>query len=265
MEKFIPCRNCAGKGVRGQSTGYIYNAKLNAVKECECHIRYRINNGILSRLEKIGVGRDNFILHYDPDKDYVGTKSADSVAKIKKFIAQFKDYNADYHHVLLYLYGTNGTQKSTLGKYICKEVVSTAKDDEYKSSLYPNYYKAMFITMNDLIKQLTIIDVDKQEAAMKKVNEADVLVIDESFDKEKVTIYKSGYQIPFLDSFLRKFMNDPTKSIIFISNVSPQDIEANGYSHSLQDFVERFTKIQNSAIEFKDNYIQSVDRFSHLF
>lgn len=262
MEKFIACRKCAGKGVRGQSTGYIYNAELNAVRECECHIRYRTNKGILDRLEKAGIGQDDFVLNYNIDTDYVGTQSLESVSKIKKYISQFKAGLPAYHHAMLYMYGINGSQKTTIGKYICKEIVSTCKDDDYKDSLYPNYYKAQFITMNDLIKQLTILDTDKQETAMKKINDADVLIIDESFDKEKVTIYKSGFQIPYLDSFLRKFMMNPTKSIIFISNVEPKEIESNGYSHSIQDFVERQTTIQNSVLPFMDNYINSVDRFT---
>lgn len=262
MEKFIACRKCAGKGVRGQSTGYIYNAELNAVRECECHIRYRTNKEILNRMEKAGIGQDDFILNYNIDTDYVGQQSLDSVAKIKKYIAEFKKDNPAYHHAMLYMYGGNGTQKTTIGKFLCKEIVATNKNDDLKDSLYPNHYHAVFITMNDLIKQLTILDNDKMTAATKKINEADVLIIDESFDKEKVTIYKSGFQIPYLDSFLRKFMTDPTKSIVFISNVGPSQIEENGYSHSIQDYVERNTTIQNSAMTFNDNYVNNVDRFT---
>ena len=45
--------------------------------------------------------------------------------------------------------------------------------------------------------------MSKDSLIGKKYLECDFLIIDDSFDKKKATIFKSGYQIPFLDEFLR--------------------------------------------------------------
>ena len=254
---FVPCRSCAGKGINGKSNGFIYDKSTNTVKECECHICYRELYDLTDRLEKFGIKSPTSVLAYNIDKDYIGTESIKSVEKIKFFLKKFKENDTRFHNVMLYMYGPNGTQKTSIGQYITKEILSTIK---VKSSFQNEYYKAMYIQMNELIKELTAIENDNEEtksATYKRILSSDVLVLDESFDKEKVTIYKSGYQIPYLDSFLRRWMNDETKSIVFISNVLPQDIEKNGYSHSIQDFIERKTSLDKSVFYFEDNYAKN--------
>lgn len=258
---FIACRKCAGKGIGGKTTGFIYDKATNISKECACHIQYREQNSLTERLRRAGVGNESLVLDYDIDKDYVGLRSKPAIEKIKFFLKKFKEKDLRYHHVMLYIYGSNGTQKTTVAKYITKEILSTVKDEENKYQ--KSYYRATFISMNDLIKQLTMMNNGNDEADQtdlyKRIMASDVLVVDESFDKDKVTIYKSGYQIPYLDSFLRKWMSDSTKSIIFISNVAPSEIEKNGYSHSIQDFVERQVLIDKSTFLLEDNYIENMD------
>ena len=80
--------------------------------------------------------------------------------------------------------------------------------------------------------------------------------MDEVFDRAKNTLFKSGYQIPFIDEFLRTRVDIDNKGIIFISNVKSCDIEKEGYSKSLQDFVERHTS--RSTLEFKDRYSKEI-------
>lgn len=258
---FIPCRSCAGKGINGKSNGFIYDKSTNNSKECQCHILFREQFDLVERLKKSGIHNIEKTLSYDINKNYVGEKSIKSVEKIKFFLKKFKENDSRYHNVMLYMYGPNGTQKSTIGQYIVKEILSTVK---IKSSFQNEYYKALYIQMNDLIKELISSDNDNEatkSSLYKHILKSDVLVIDESFDKDKVTIYKSGYQIPYLDSFLRRWMDDETKSLIFISNVPPNEIEQNGYSHSMQDFVERKTKIDQSTFMFNDNYVSNKDQF----
>lgn len=258
---FIACRKCAGKGIGGKTTGFIYDKETNISKECACHIQYREQNSLTERLRRSGVGNESLVLDYDIDRDYVGEKSKQTIAKIKFFLKKFKEKDPRYHHVMLYIYGANGTQKTTIAKYITREILATVKDEENK--FQKSYYRATFISMNDLIKQLTQMNNNDDEANQtdlyKRILASDVLVVDECFDKEKVTIYKSGYQIPYLDSFLRKWMSDATKSIIFVSNVEPSEIEKNGYSHSIQDFVERQILIDKSTFSLEDNYIENMD------
>lgn len=98
---------------------------------------------------------------------------------------------------------------------------------------------------------------EKAKAELDKINKADLLIIDEAFDKSKVKLYKTGYMDSFLDSFTRDRIQTLNKGIIFISNVIPEQIEENGFSHSLQDFVIREVTPYDNVLEFTDNYIQS--------
>jgi DNA replication protein DnaC len=112
-----------------------------------------------------------------------------------------------------------------------------------------------YILMNDLIKMLQKAERDDSiMAKLEKLEDVDLLLIDEAFDKEKVTIYKSNFQVPFLDSFLRSRMQTKHKGIIFISNVSPYDIEAKGFNYSIQDLVVRNMNKEKGFMEFKDRY-----------
>ena len=122
-------------------------------------------------------------------------------------------------------------------------------------------HKVQYILMNNLIT--TIIEntgpfnneeEPKSFALYERCKECDLLIIDESFDKSKVTLYKSGYQIPFLDSFLRERLEVNNKNTMFISNTYPSQIAGAGYEKSLQDLVERNTK--STFLEFYDNYAE---------
>jgi hypothetical protein len=63
--------------------------------------------------------------------------------------------------------------------------------------------------------------------------------------------------LSFLDSWIRKRTGQLNKGILFVSNVKIEDIESNGLSHSIQDFVEREVKLHNCYLQFLDNYLQS--------
>ena len=115
--------------------------------------------------------------------------------------------------------------------------------------------------MNDLIQ--TIIDVgsfneiesSRARDTYRKLIEADFLFIDESFDKSKITLFKSGYQIPYLDNFIRERYEDLRKPTIFISNIKPQDIDESLFGKSLKDLINRSTS--ESYLEFYDKFVLS--------
>ena len=117
--------------------------------------------------------------------------------------------------------------------------------------------------MNDLIH--TLMDAEdfneerkeKAIAKIEKLENTDLVIVDESFDKEKMKLYKSGFMLSFLDSWIRKRTGQLNKGILFVSNVKIEDIESNGLSHSIQDFVEREVKLHNCYLQFLDNYLQS--------
>ena len=153
------------------------------------------------------------------------------------------------------MYGPNGTQKTVLATWLAREIMSSG------NSL--NHVK--YFTMNDFIKELmkeSSCNGEDKLFTETLLEKTDLLILDEAFDREKVTVYKSGYQIPFLDTFLRKWSNTTDKSIIFISNVEPSKIEANGYSKSIQDFVERNIKLHGAFLTFEDRYLDSIESIS---
>ena len=110
--------------------------------------------------------------------------------------------------------------------------------------------------MNDLIKMLMKAERDEDiQTQIEKLTEVDLLIIDESFMKERVTIYRSGYQLSFLDTFLRNRIQSNKRGVIFISNISMDDIDKNIFGEGLIDLVKRNVTLNNGNMLFEDNYL----------
>ena len=115
--------------------------------------------------------------------------------------------------------------------------------------------------MNEMIQ--TIIDAssfnDSESLAVEntynKLLTSDFLIVDESFDKSKITLYRSGYQIPYLDNFIRERYESRRKPIIFVSNIKPNDIDENLFGRSLKDLIVRSTA--ESCLEFFDKFVEN--------
>ena len=117
--------------------------------------------------------------------------------------------------------------------------------------------------MNSLIKILSdSLPSPEKEAQIRQLKEVDVLIIDEAFQKEKMTIYKSGYQLPFIEIFIRERVDQNRRGIIFISNVLPSAIQESGMSQSLQDFVVRNVTNRQTLLTFEDNFTQLQSHFT---
>ena len=266
MEKFVQCRNCLNKNLSLKSgkpivpPGFIVEQVKpkgviqpnDVVRECECHVLWR-------KRHELEVSAKNAALSpqwidYDPDTQYVGTESKDNVERLKTFVKRStdpkepQDVKSQLAASVIYMYGTNGTQKTTLANWMGDEFLKAKKTVKY-------------ILMNDLIKMLQKAERDDVVMTkLEKLEDVDLLLIDEAFDTKKVTIYKSNFQVPFLDSFLRTRMQTKHKGIVFISNVSPYSIEEGGFNYSIQDLVVR--NMKNHFMEFKDRYdsnMSSVD------
>ena len=234
---FIPCRKCSNK--KGPEPGYFYvKVKgFDAVQECNCHINWRKKEDLARRAKESNVYTS---LTFD---DYKGNTSRTDLTCLRKIAdnpQRFLDKGA-----MIYIYGPNGTQKTTMVKVLGYNLL---KQD----------YKVFYIRMNDLIQ--TIIDagsfneIESSQArnTYKKLIEADFLLVDESFDKSKITLFKSGYQIPYLDNFIRERYEDLKKPIIFISNIKPQDIDEGLFGKSLKDLINRSTG--EAYLEFYDKF-----------
>ena len=153
--------------------------------------------------------------------DYIGENRA-IPRKLKKFVAEF---DGRYDSIHLYFWShKNGTQKTTTASIVGKLLLEKGKS-------------VRFILMGELLPLLTGMDSDP--VVRQDLLNCDFLVIDDSFDKKKATIYRSGYQISFLDIFLRERLEVKRKATCFTSNFSIEEIDEDVFGKSLKKLVER--------------------------
>lgn len=256
MIKYVQCRKCFGKNGKVAKPGYISEMRLakdgktqvEVLTECECHKRWRFNCKIEARAKKANLNMRWADFHHS---DYVGTKSIKDMRRLVNYTKKSlspdtpEEVKKALASAVLYIYGPNGTQKTTMANYVGFKFLRAEK------SVY-------YCLMNDLIKLLQKADRDETaQATLDKISDVDLLIIDEAFDSKKVTIYKSDWQIPFLDTFLRNRIQTKNKGILFVSNVDIPEIAENKFSKSIQDLVERNVKLCNGRLYFEDNYVSS--------
>lgn len=242
IRPFVPCRKCKARekaGNRGPEPGY-YNDNYNGyeiIKECDCHKKWRQEQDLNHKLEKSGVVADYSF------EDYRGNASREQLECLKLMANNFSKFA---YKKMIYLYGINGTQKTSMVQVLGKELIKQG---------YSVQYTLMNTLINNLVKDFDDPNQEIKDAFIKRCTEVDLLIIDESFDSTKTTVYKSGYQIPFLDAFIRSRFESGKKSILFVSNKLPSDIASQGFGISLQNLIERNT--QQSFLEFKDVYVKN--------
>ena len=251
MAQFVPCRLCASKP--GPKPGFYYitypNSLQKGIKECECHRQYLLKEKLQLQAADAHIWPNAF--DYDIDRDYVGTKSLKDVIRLKKYVFEFSKFK----DAMVYMWGPNGTQKTTLAHWIGANVLHQG-------------YSVKYLLMQTLLMTISGFEKDETKQAEKlaeieKLKNVDLLIVDESFSKDKVTIYESGYQLPFFDRFLRERVEIKKKGIVFISNKPPGEIEKQKFSVSIQDFVVRNTSRSkgNTCLYFEDNYMQTRSDF----
>ena len=243
MSNFIPCRNCAK--LEGPFPGYYYIKvgvrKAAYVKECDCHRAWSEKQNLLRRLKEANVWTD---LSYDPDVDYKGTDSLEDVSALKTYVALFEK---KYSDKMIYMFGNNGTQKTTLAMWVARELIKKSHTVLY------TLMETLSVSLSPDFKA----EDNSRELFVQKALDVDLLIIDEGFDKSKMTVYKSGYQIPFLDSFLRERFDIGKKAVVFISNKTIDSLSSSGFGDSLQSLVARNTN--QSSLIFNDVYIKKAN------
>jgi len=179
-------------------------------------------------------------LDYSISDYYGNTKIPKAVSNfIDCFTSSDRDKNSSKRKI--YFTGKVNTQKSTVARYIAL-------------SLLKKKFVVKYVLMDDLIKTLlntSSHDPLKKDIADKLINDykyADFLVLDESFDSERITLYQSGYQIPYLTTFLKERIEIVSKSTLFISNKPVSSIESEGFSEALESLIKR----ECLVLEFRD-------------
>lgn len=222
MKAFINCRKC--------SNGWILNKETEEATKCQCLITYenKIANEIY--IQKSNLSEN--IKDYDISM-YIGNDENKNIDKLKQYINDFKE---TFKTVNLYIQGANSTQKSTVCSWLGKEICKKG-------------FNVYYCLMNNLIKDLCNEQFDeKLKEKIDKYNDTDLLIVDESFDKMKNLIYKSQYQISFLDQFLRNRIENNNKATIFISNIEIGKID-DIFGISIKELIRRSCY----QLEFKDN------------
>ena len=254
-QEFVQCRSCPRIKNGGPEPGYYYKKEngYTFLVECDCHKRWREAQALENILQLSN-------LTYECTFDnYVGSKSLKDLECLKS-VAKNPDFFKDKK--MIYLWGPNGCQKTSMVQALGKELVAKG-------------YTVQYTLMSSLITNL-VSDFSESESAKEKkeyfINrcmDCDFLIVDEAFDLKKMTMYASGYQIPYLDTFIRTRFEINGKSIIFVSNVSPKSIGDvpmskkgepfnPGFGMSLQNLIER--NVKQSELIFQDVWIENVNQ-----
>lgn len=240
MNKFIPCRKCAKK--KGPSPGFFYvqNKDQLYVSECSCHKEWVERENRNRKLKEANLWDSEYSI-----SNYVGNKSQEDALALKTYIDNFEEKFKDK---MIYMYGLNSCQKTTLAMWVGKSLLD--KDFSVYYTLMESLSVALLPDFNAEKVQMA-----EKEKIIDKAMNSDLLIIDESFDKSKLTLYKSGYQIPFIDRFIRERFELKNKAIIFISNKKPEEIESQGFGQSLQSLIVR--NVKKSTLYFLDKYVEN--------
>lgn len=176
--------------------------------------------------------------------NYVGNTSRNNVKAIMDIAFNPNDYLGTNY----YIYGPNGTQKTTILKAMGRQIAET---------FIQEHKDVLFTTMSSLVNELSKEEESKfrnddyfDNYQLELMRRAEILILDESFDADKMKAYKSRWNLDLLDNFIRKRMDDEDKSTFYISNISPQLIDGDLFGTSIRDLIDRDTE----SMMFLDRY-----------
>lgn len=203
-------------GREGARFEIIHGVDGDLAVETDAYAAYRQDQELREKLSLANV--------LEVDRPYVGEDARQNMPKLRLYSERFEK---KYRGVSLYLWSRqNGTQKSTVARWLARSLIRQGRT-------------AHFVLMGALTRALTRRGFDDEdEWLLDTVASVDFLVIDDAFDPKKVTLYKSGYQLPFLDEFLRQRLEVDRRATCFTSNVPIDEID-NLFGPSLRSLVKR--------------------------
>jgi DNA replication protein DnaC len=235
FEEFKSCGNC-------DDYGFILKEGI-AVK-CNCRKIYLKRVSLRNSMLRAGfITRDTPLdkvesLETYTLSNYSGEDKEHNLEKIHKFIEYF---GTKYRSLHLFFSGKPGTQKTTIAKFMVRELLCKG-------------YTANYILANDLIEK--IISSYREDGSKEEVIhllDSNFLVIDE-FDEDKIISYASGWQRKNLFPWLKKRLEVVKASTLFISNKKIDDI-GDYFEEAIQDLLLR--EVPDHTMIFTDNYIKS--------
>lgn len=233
MRNFKGCDKC-----RNNKGYYIVTLEdgEEVAKKCRCLKVYERGAKVDSLMRNAGI--PEHITDYSLNQ-YVGEDKKQNLPKVRKYVDEFE---SRYRNTHLYIYGPYGTQKTTVVLWMARQLLSKGVN-------------VIYITMNNLLTMLmdnASFDKEKSRSVdLTPYETCDLLILDESFDKKKMTWYASDYQMPFLDSFLRERIESRRVATVFVSNTPPQEI-ATQFDQGLKELILRNTV--GGWLPFNDHY-----------
>ena len=252
--KFQPCDKYGHcpylEGCSNNNNLGYYKVEINGMYGYKpCHFRIEYNE----KLKLYNYMKDNGLLS---KKEYTFA-NYNGTASIKS-LKRLMDITLDPDEALgtnFYIFGPNGTQKTTMVKAMCRRIAET-----YCPAKKSIVFTSMSILVNALSDEREYYFHDGDDCfsesiyQVNKFRNADILVLDESFDKEKMKAYKSKWNLDLLDGFIRTRMDDEDKSTFYISNVNPEMIDIELFGPSIRDLIDRDTE----KLMFLDRYNATV-------
>jgi DNA replication protein DnaC len=172
-------------------------------------------------------------------EQYKGEDKFENIPKIKKYITEFERFR----NVNLYFWSRgNASQKTTIAKNIIVELSLKG-------------YTCQFILMADLLSllQTETFNSGTESDSINMLRSVDFLVIDDAFDPKKSTLYKSGYQFSFLDTFLRYRLETLNRATCFTSNVPVEEI-VKSWTPSIASLVMRSVPTPMEFTDYMANF-----------
>ena len=231
------CRECGDKEHSKFNPGFYYVSDGKALKECSCHKRWKRTAELKLKARNSNIWIRDSAMIYNPDTDYIGKQSILEVEKLKLVVKNFDMYSSN----TIYIYGRNGSQKTTLSQWLGLSLIKKGKSVAH-------------MTMKALVDIISPNFEDPQgtKKKLEYLLNLDVLILDEVFDKSKMVLYSTGSQIGFLTDFLKERIENGRFNLL-ISNIHPNGIKEL-FGESLHSLIYRNTVQMGTLLEFKDVY-----------
>lgn len=244
--QFQPCgQKCPYKNGCVRKLGYYEIIKDGMIGLTSCHFRSSYQNIVNYIAYCKNNGLDSKETH--TFLEYKGTKSVASRNRLMELTYEPETMLGTN----FYVYGPNGCQKTSMVTEMARRIAETffaTGKTIYMSSM--SHLTSTLKTERD--SEYSNDEQFKANAKYdaEKYRNADILILDESFDSTKMRTYKSGYGLDALDNFIRNRMKSPLQTTFFISNIHPESIDENLFDCSIKDLIDRDTE----KLEFIDRY-----------
>ncbi len=212
-----------------------------ALKECDCHIEWRLEQTLIARANLSGLWSDDENLYYNPNVSYKGTLSKANVDLLIRYATTFDSFKDKS----LYIYGESGTQKSHLVNWVGLNLI---KKDYI-------VYREQLQKVIDIVGSFnTKENLEQKENLMYRWENCDLLILEDAFNSASTKVY--GHTLPPLYNFLKNRIENNKKATIFVSQLHPDFIlKSSELKDDMYSLLYKNIIVFGGALEFKDNYL----------